>query len=419
LKGRLHALVDAVVERAEGDGPSPERERLASSARELLARKLAMSGTKSETRVHLEALLSKRLGEVFDGLDHDAEGVEPLATEVLLGTLLSGQLLAEFADAVDRVILECGSPRDYSFAGRADFISLEEVLQLLGGAKHRGRLSLEKPDNRLDIYLDNSAVAFLDPHRFIRRVLPIPDRMTYREISLELLEKAEQRHAQEGVPIFMTLEAEGFLRKGEAREVMRQLGSEVLFDFLREQEDVAYTYRRLDELPSFAVQHNLKVAVTPLLLEGNKQRDDWRGLHRVFPDPNQPLQPVPNIFTRIGSMDLGVLEIKMLAQINNKATPRALVSAMGLPLHEIYHYLVRFAKDGILVPPGGKEPLGELAMTIEESVEIAWQALDANDDDIAVSSALDKVLGGFGETDTGQLGSRRLKTVEESDDEDP
>jgi hypothetical protein len=362
------------------------------------------------------------LSEVFDGLD-DAEGCEPLATEVLLGTLISGQLLAEFADAVDRVILELGSPRDYSFAGRADFISLEEVLQLLGGAKHRGRLSLEKPDNRLDIFLDNSSIAFLDPHRFIRRVLPVPDRMTYREISFELLEKAELRHAQEGVPIFMTLEAEGFLRKGEAREVMRQLGSEVLFDFLREQQDVAYTYRRLDQLPSFAVQHNLKVAVTPLLLEGNKQRDDWRGLSRAFPDPNQQLQPVADIFTRIGSMDLGVLEIKMLAQISNKATPRELVAAMGLPLQEVYHYLVRFAKDGVLVPSGGKETLGELAMTIEESVEIAWQALDANDDDIAVSSALDKVLGGFGdfgdtERDAANLASRRLKTVEERDDDD-
>ena len=57
-------------------------------------------------------------------------------------------------------------------------------------------------------------------------------------------------------------------------------------------------------------------------------------------------------------MDLGVLEIKMLAQINTKATPRQLVPAMGFPLQEVYHYLVRFAKEGVLLPPGGMDTLG-------------------------------------------------------------
>jgi hypothetical protein len=301
---------------------------------------------------------------------------------------------------------------------------------LLGGGKHRGCLTIEKPDNRLDIYLDNSAVAYLNPHRFLRRVLPNPDRMTFREISAELLEKAEARHADDQQPLFVTLQEEGFFRESELRDQMRQLGSEVLFDFLRDQEECAYTYRRLDELPGYAVQHNLKMPVTPILLEGNKQRDDWRSLLKVFPDPDAPLQPVDDIIARIGSMDLGVLEIKMLAQIGSKAAPRALVESMGLPLHEIYHHLVRFAKEGVIIPPGGEQTLGDLAMSIEESVEMAWQALDANDDDMAVSSALDKVLGGFGDDMFGggdsskatALGAPRLHTVDDEsvaeDDED-
>ena len=40
-------------------------------------------------------------------------------------------------------------------------------------------------------------------------------------------------------------------------------------------------------------------------------------------------------------------------------------------------------------------------MTIEESVEIAIQALDANDDHQEVANALDKVLGPGGDGDGG------------------
>lgn len=414
LTTRLHALVDAVM--GKGGGPLMDLETLMSSAEELLNRKLSMEGTKSETRRHLEALLTQRLRKVFDGFDQ-ASGCEPLATEILLGTLLTGTLLADFADAVDRAILQNGSPRDYSFAGRADFISLEEVLQLLGGSKHRGRLTLEKPDNRIDIYLDNSSVAFLDPHRFIRRVLPMADRMSYREISQDLLDEAETKHATEGEPIFMTLLDKGFFRKGELRDMMRILGSEVLFEFLRDQTECAYSYKKLDELPDFALEQNLRIPVTPILLEGNKQRDDWLSLCKVFPDPDEPLQPVDDIVARIGSMDLGVLEIKMLAQIGSKVTPRHLVGEMGLPLQEVYHYLVRFAKEGVIIPPGGVETIDGLAMSIEESVEMAWQALDENDDEIAVSSALDNVFGGNSEESPADEVARLLRTVEDPDDD--
>lgn len=420
LTERLHGMVDALMGR--GPDPTKDMDALIASAEELLNRKLSMTGTKSETRRHLEALLRERLRAVFEGLDKSA-GCEPLAMEVLLGTMLSGSLLSDFADAVDRVIIRGGSPRDYSFAGRADFISLEDVLQLLGGSKHRGRLTLEKPDNRLDIYLDNGTVAFLDPHRFIRRVLPMSDRMTYREISTELLEEAEVKHTSEGLPIFMTLQEKGFFRKGELRDMMRVLGSEVLFEFLREQRECAYSYNRLDELPQFALEQNLRIPVTPILLEGNKRRDEWLSLSNVFPDPDKQLRAPEDLFARIGAMDLGVLEIKMLAQIGNGATPRQLVNEMGLPLQEVYHYLVRFAKSEVLLPPGGLETLDELAMTIEESVEMAWQALDENDDEIAVSSALDNVFGDdgmFGEDDGAETPTegvaRILRTVEDEDD---
>ena len=55
----------------------------------------------------------------------------------------------------------------------------------------------------------------------------------------------------------------------EVRIPLRNLGIEVLYDFLGAQEDCSYAYRRLSELPPFAVQHNLRMQVTPILLEGS------------------------------------------------------------------------------------------------------------------------------------------------------
>ncbi len=390
-RAELLVLVDALTSPTAGE---EGHDALIESARELLRRKLAMTGTKQETQRHVEKLIAAEIERLFS--EHaSGAGSGPEAAQVVLGALASGTLLAEFAAAVDRAILECSAPRDFSFAGRADFISLEEVLQLLGGAKHRGCLSLEKPDNRLDVYLDNSTVAFLDPHRFVRRVLPAADRISYREIGADLLREAERRHGSDAVPIAVTLGQHGFFRDSELRDATRVLGLEVLFEFLRQQVDCAYSYRRLDELPPFAVRYNLKLPVTPILLEGNKRLDDWRSMIKVFPDPDQPLCPVDDMYAQISSLDLNVIEIKLLAQIDGQTTPRKLAPALGLPLQEVYKYLVRFAKAGVIEPPGDRQTLDEVAMSVEESVEVAIQALDANDDgDDAVSSALDKVLGG-------------------------
>ncbi len=386
LREQLTAFVDAVV--AHHESAADDFEDLLADARQLLHQQLADSSAKHATRALLEKLLTEHLREALPA-EADPEG----RAGAVGASLVAGSVLADFATAIDRAMLESRTPRDYSFAGRADFISLEEVLQLLGGASHRGCLALEKSDNQLDVYLDNSSIVFLDPHRFIRRVLPSPDRMSYREIPSEALAKAEARHAGEGLPIVMTLAEEGVFREQELANVARALGLEVLYQFLRDQTDCAYTYRRLNELPPFAVSIASKLPVTPVLLEGNKRLDDWRSLSRVFPDPDAPLRPVENMFAKISSLDLSVLEIKLLAQINDQVSPNKLAPAMGLPLQDIYHYLVRFAKEGVLLPPGGDGMLDEVAISIEESVEIAIQALDANDDHTAVSNALDKVLG--------------------------
>ncbi|MHC5062656.1 MAG: DUF4388 domain-containing protein [Planctomycetota bacterium] len=394
LQKSVCALVSSLVNQSE-EQANEDFEHLMSKARHLFERKQSMEGTKSQTRDLLGELLFSRMRRSFrEFLGGEDAKDEIRAAEWALGVLVAGKTLNEFAGALDRAILEQSAPRDYSFAGRADFISLEEVLQLLGSGKHMGCLSLERHDNRIDIYLNGGQVAFLDPHHLERRILPGVGPMNYREISLETMAKAEKDHADTRTPLFLALEKLGEFKELDIKSVMRQVGCEVFYDFLRAQGECNFHYRQLDTLPDFAVEKDLRLGITPILLEGNKRVDDWRSLIKVFPDPDQPIEPVPDMHAKIAGLNLGVMEIKLLAQLNNENSPRMMVELMGLPLMDVYTHLVRFALEGAIVPPGGIESLHEASMTLEESMALAFEALDANDSGASVGTALDKVLGG-------------------------
>ena len=128
LKERVCALVDSLVQ--EDSSSAEHFEALLTRATELWRRKQAMEGTKSETRDLLGEILFSRLRAAFrDFHDQDDVAIEIRAAEWVMGTLFAGSTLAEFARALDRAMLESSRPKDFSFAGRADFISLEGVLQ--------------------------------------------------------------------------------------------------------------------------------------------------------------------------------------------------------------------------------------------------------------------------------------------------
>jgi hypothetical protein len=123
---------------------------------------------------------------------------------------------------------------------------------------------------------------------------------------------------------------------------------------------------------------------------------------QVFPNPDQPIEPKADMFARMGQLALGPLEIKLLTQINGEVTPRALVSQLGLPLHDVYQMLMRLAREGVLSAPGGNMALASCSLSVEESMAEAFAALDANDDTAQKLSALDKVLGGGAEPEDAE-----------------
>lgn len=400
LKERIGALVDGLVHK-DDETYEAEFVHLLTRVRELVDRKLRMDGTKTDTRDFLGELMFTRLRRGMHVFLRDADDVTSLrAAEWVMGVLFAVTTLSEFAKAFDQALIRATSgSRDFNFAGRTDFISVEEVLQMLAAGKHLGCLSLEKGDNRIDIYLKDGRVWFLDPHRMIRRVLPGGDSMRHREIPENMVTEAESRRAREGVPVLVALHEKGAFKQDELREVMRMFGKEVLFDFMREQEPYAFYYRKLEKLPEFAEANDLRLGVTSILLEGSKQLDDWRLMQQAFPNPDAPLEPRADMFARMGEVTLGVLEIKLLSHINGDTTPRSLTSTLGLPLYDVYQILIRMSKEGLLAAGGGIEALEAMGLVTEESsvqasMREAFAALDANDDAEQRRSAIDRVFGG-------------------------
>lgn len=415
LKAGVCALVDALVQKTQ-EQYEAEFVHLIARVRELIERKLRMEGTKTDTRDFLGELIFTRLRRGMHSFVKNEAELKPMrAAEWVMGAMFSVATLSEFAKAFDQALLKSSSSKtDFNFAGRTDFISVEEVLQMLSGGKHLGCLSLEKGDNRLDIYLKEGRIFFLDPHHMIRRVLP-GNSMNHREIPAAAIAEAERRRAQDGAPIMLSLHEKGVFRADELREIMRQFGKEVLFDFMRESEPYAFYYRKLTALPGFAESNDLRLGVTSLLLEGSKLLDDWRQLLQAFPDPEAPIEPKADMFVRMGDVALGVMEIKLLSQINGDSSPRSLVAALGLPLYDVYQMLLKLSREGILAAPGGDTALSEITLSVEESMQEAMAALDANDDDEQRRSAIDRVFGDApAEPDPGKTGvlDRVLGTTE-------
>ncbi|MGE0142042.1 MAG: DUF4388 domain-containing protein [Planctomycetota bacterium] len=389
------AAVITAMARGEGELAEADLTHLLARTREVFQRKKEMSGTKSDTFAlvaeHLFSRVRRALRTFLRSADQKSEVRQ---AEWVLGAVIGQAALGELAAAFDRTMLASSGPQDYSFAGRADFIAIEEVLQMLGSGKHTGCLSLEKHDNRLDIFIQRGVIAFLDPHAVVRRVLPGATPMEYREIGADLLARAQVRHREEGTPTVLTLHEAGVFRGAELRGVVRQLGGEVLFDFLRAQEESYFSYRKLDTLPDFALAYDLRLGITPILLETTKRLDDWRTLRSVFPDPRAAIKPMPDMLARIASLTLGVVEIKLLTMIDGENSPEKLAQAIGLPITDVYQLLVQLAREGAIEAAGRFEGIDHAVHNVQDSLQAAFDALDANDDVLAVESALDRVLGG-------------------------
>ncbi len=394
LKEQVLAAVDALVHE---DEQRSETAFVAMQKRvqDLVERKRRMEGSKTDTRDLVMELVFSRVRQAMHAFGKtDAARNPQRAAEQVMGALWSLASLTEVSRAFDQALLRSShGEHDFNFASRTDFLSLEEVLQMLAAGKHKGCLSLEKADNRLDVYMRDGRIVWLDPHHVNRRVIPATDSLRQRELQQAAIDAAEAERTRSGRPIVLALADAGHFRAAETREMARMFGSEVLFEFLMESGPVVFYYRRHEQLPQFAEENDMRLGVTSILLEGSKRVDDWRSMRRMFPDASAPLQPADDMFARMGDVALDVLELKLVSQVNGSMTPKGLVPMLGLPLFDVYHLLARLAREGILVAEHVEPQQGGQRMSVQESMQEAFAALDANDDTKAVRSALDSVLG--------------------------
>ncbi|MCB9890372.1 MAG: DUF4388 domain-containing protein, partial [Planctomycetes bacterium] len=291
--------------------------------------------------------------------------------------------------------------KDYHLAGRADFISMDELLQLLASGKHTGQLSLQNPEARLDIWFKNGLIAFIDPHCLRQRLIQGRGLNRWREIPPDLLLEANEIRGTNGTPVLLTLHERGFLKSDELRDQLRNLGFEQIYAYLQDGKHCAFGYTAMETLPAFVEEHHCGMPVTPLLLEGHKRIDDWRRIQRVFPDLDAPIEPTPDMYMKIGQLSLDVVEIKALTLVDGINSFRDVASQTGLNNFDLGMMLCGFARDGVIVPPGGTDALfDDEELSLEESMDAAALALDANEALDAIPDSLDHVFGsdddGFG-----------------------
>lgn len=293
---------------------------------------------------------------------------EAAAAQWLVGAIQVYHELAQLAHAFETVTAdnadteEVRSDRKCSFAGKSTFIPISQVVQLLGGSRHRGVLTLEVANDRLEIYFDDSCIAFFSPHRFLRRVIVGTDMHQFRELPRDALTRAERHFVETGKPIVIDLAEQGVLTGDEVRDMSFTFGSEVFFKLLHDDREVGFKYTRLKKLPDFAIEHSICAPITPLLLESNKQQDDWLSLLKVFPNPDRAIEPTEDSLRKVADMQLAAHELRILMAIDGKVTPRGLTDISGLPLLDVYRILVQYTRDEVILPHCEPDEFAELLL---------------------------------------------------------
>lgn len=398
-------ILETVKSMIGGDRKDTEADfgHLLDRVRDLFGRRHSLTAPGGETKDMLTEVLFGRVTRGFAEFYENADisGDPQKAAEFLLGTVLTGSALAEFAHVIDGVLMEEGAPKDYHLAGRADFISMDELLQLLAAGKHTGQLSLQNPEARLDIWFKDGLIAFIDPHTLRQRLIPGRGMTRWREIPQDLLLEANEIRATQGTPVLLTLHERGFLKNDELKEQLRNLGFEQIYAYLQDGKHCAFGYTSIEDLPPFVTEHHCGMPVTPLLLEGHRRIDDWRRILRVFTDLDTPIQPTEDMLMKIGHLQLDVVEIKALTLVDGTNSFRDIAAQTGLNNFDLGMMLCSFARDGVIVPPGGVEALfEEEELSLEESMDAATHALDANEALESIPESLDHVFGsdedGFG-----------------------
>ncbi|MEY4674611.1 MAG: hypothetical protein RL148_2395 [Planctomycetota bacterium] len=321
----------------------------------------------------MRTTLERRLRALVEEFSRDFNTVDRPGAEADLDDLL--QSIRDFAS---RAVEPCAlpevpgggaiaglmAPRNCSFSGRTDFVSIEDVLQMLAAGKHSGCLTIETEDDRVDVWLHDGRIAFLDPFRIERRQVPGSDPAVATQLSAEELESARRERPSHGQPLLLHLHARKVLRCEDLVDMLAVCGKDALFAMMRAAGSRSFSFHSV-ELPLHAVQFDLCLGVTSALLEGSRLADDWKQLQRVFPDPSKPVRRLLGAETLVADETVAPSTVRVAMELDGTKGAAQVAAAVGLPLFDTCVELVRLARKGVVEPQGGTEALASVEVDLE------------------------------------------------------
>lgn len=321
----------------------------------------------------MRTTLERRLRALVEDLARDFDGMDRPGAETDLDDLLRS--IRDFASravepsALPEVpgggaIAGLMAPRNCSFSGRTDFVSIEDVLQMLAAGKHSGCLTIEAEDDRVDVWLHEGRIAFLDPFRVERRQVPASDPADATQIPVEELESARRERPLHGQPLLLYLQSRKVLRCEDLVDMLALCGKDALFAMMRAPGSRSFSFHSV-ELPLHAVQFDLCLGVTSALLEGSRLADDWKQLQRVFPDPLQPVRRLLGAETLVADETVAPSTVRVAMELDGTKGAAQVAAAVGLPLFDTCVELVRLARKGVVEPQGGAEALASVEADLD------------------------------------------------------
>ena len=211
-----------------------------------------------------------------------------------------------------------------------------ELLSLLGGHRHSGRLELTAGDKRSHIYFDKGKVTWAVPAE--------PTRTIASTLSAHGLLTKEQTDGLAGKK-----PSEAVAAKIVKDEQVRFFVSETVLDLFVWQ-DGQFTFVEDNALPDGAVAVALETA--PLIQEGPKRAEEVLKVLRLYPDDTIMFHVIEEVAQQ-GKISLTADEFKILFRIGNGRMLKQLVHDLGKLPVELYATLHNLEKNGLIAKGAG------------------------------------------------------------------
>lgn len=247
----------------------------------------------------------------------------------------------------DKVIDENSDEYFFALTGRSDFISVNEVVQMLYSGRHSGSFTLDTAHNSTDLHFVQGQVVCVDPVRLQGRSFTPARAEQPVTIDRDAVDDATRRRAEDGTPILHGLLEAGALRRLSLQDAAFQVGVDILLDALCSPADCFFAYRPLVPPPLAAKTQLTSLGAMTLLLEASRLHDEWQSLQKSHPI-DQPPHAIGNLLARVAELDVSRIGMRVLAEVDGTRPIHAIADRAGVHWLTATREICDFAGRGIV-----------------------------------------------------------------------